>query len=141
MYIVDTNILIAAAINNHPHHQTAKAWLLKALQSDRQLGLPVNVALGFIRIVTQARIVQTPLTITQAQLWLNVCLRAPNCVQPQPAADHMSKVFDLLNQVGSAGNLVSDAHIAVLAIEQGAHVVSFDRDFERFPGLQMLLLR
>ncbi len=140
MYIVDTNVLIAAAISNHPHHQIAKTWLQQALQSERQLGLPVNAVLGFVRIVTQSRIVQTPLTINQAQQWLNVCLQAPNCVQPQPASDHLSKVFDLLNRVGSAGNLVSDAHLAVLAIEHGASIVSFDRDFQRFPGLQVLLL-
>jgi len=114
--------------------------VLKDRTEKWRLGLPVNVALGFVCIVTQGRIVQTPLTVTQAQQWLHVCLQAPNCVQPQPALDHLAKVFDLLNQVGSAGNRVSDAHLAVLAIEHGASVVSFDRNFQRFPGLQVLLL-
>jgi len=36
---------------------------------------------------------------------------------------------------GSAGNLSSDAHLAALAIEHGAMLASFDRDFERFTGL------
>jgi len=118
----------------------AKDWLSKALTAERQLGLSITVSLGFVRIVTQSRIVQSPLSIAQAQAWLDVMLRAPNWVQPAPAADHLQNVFDLLSRVGSAGNLVSDAHLAALAIEHGAHLVSFDRDFQRFPGLQVLLL-
>lgn len=38
----------------------------------------------------------------------------------------------LLDQAGTAGNLVADAHLAALALEHGATVVSFDRDFQRF---------
>ncbi len=38
----------------------------------------------------------------------------------------------LLEQAGSAGNLTTDAHLATLAIEHGAEIVSFDRDFARF---------
>ena len=39
---------------------------------------------------------------------------------------------------GVAGNLVGDAHLAALALEHGATVVSFDRDFARFDGLRVL---
>jgi predicted nucleic acid-binding protein len=35
------------------------------------------------------------------------------------------------------GNLISDAWIAAIAIEQGATLVSADRDFRRFPGLRI----
>ena len=31
-----------------------------------------------------------------------------------------------------AGNLVTDAHLAALAIEHGADIVSYNRDFARF---------
>ena len=36
--------------------------------------------------------------------------------------------------------LCTDAHLAALAIANGWRLVSFDRDFERFAGLQRLLL-
>ena len=39
-------------------------------------------------------------------------------------------------QGGTAGNLTSDAHLAALAIEHGATMLTFDRDFSRFAGLQ-----
>jgi len=35
-----------------------------------------------------------------------------------------------------AGNLTTDAHLAALAIEHGAEIVSYDRDFARFPGVR-----
>lgn len=37
---------------------------------------------------------------------------------------------------GVGGNLVSDAHLATLAIEHGADLCSYDSDFSRFPGLR-----
>jgi len=38
--------------------------------------------------------------------------------------------------MGAAGNLVSDAHLAALAIEHGAELCSADTDFARFPRLR-----
>ena len=41
---------------------------------------------------------------------------------------------------GTAGNLTTDTHLAALAIEHDAELVTFDRDFDRFVGLRMRLL-
>ena len=45
----------------------------------------------------------------------------------------------LLRSAGVAGNLTTDAHLAALAIEHGATVLSFDRDFARFEGVRWTL--
>jgi len=42
----------------------------------------------------------------------------------------------LLQSVGTAGNLVTDAHLAALALEHHATVVSYDNDFGRFEGVR-----
>jgi hypothetical protein len=42
----------------------------------------------------------------------------------------------LLRDTGTAGNLTTDAHLAALALEYGAGIVSFDRDFARFSGVK-----
>lgn len=47
----------------------------------------------------------------------------------------------LLHAVNTGGPLVSDAHLAALALEHRASLLSFDRDFERFAGLRLMLLR
>ena len=46
----------------------------------------------------------------------------------------------LLVGAGRGGDLVTDAHLVALAIEHGAELGSFDRDFGRFPGLRFQAL-
>ncbi len=43
---------------------------------------------------------------------------------------------ELLAPLGTAGNLTSDAHLAALAIEHGAEIVTYDVDFGRFPRVR-----
>jgi hypothetical protein len=45
----------------------------------------------------------------------------------------------LLKCAGTAADLTTDAHLAGLAIEHGATVLSFDRDFARFEGVHWSL--
>jgi predicted nucleic acid-binding protein len=45
----------------------------------------------------------------------------------------------LLSTAGTAGNLVSDAHLAALCLEHGARICSFDRDFLRFPDVDVTM--
>jgi len=47
----------------------------------------------------------------------------------------------LLVGASTAGNLSNDAHLAALAIEHGATLNSFDRDFERSAGPRFELLQ
>ncbi|MBV9339761.1 MAG: PIN domain-containing protein [Acidobacteria bacterium] len=54
----------------------------------------------------------------------------------QREISHPEILFDLLVTLGIAGNLTSDAHLAALAIEYQAELVSTDTDFARFPGLR-----
>lgn len=53
-----------------------------------------------------------------------------------PTVRHAAVLRGLLEPVGSAGNLSSDAHLAALAVEHGATLVSLDRDLAHFPGLR-----
>jgi len=53
-----------------------------------------------------------------------------------PGPRHLAIVERLCLAVGAAGNLVSDAQHAAIAIEHGATLISKDRDFARFPELR-----
>jgi uncharacterized protein len=53
----------------------------------------------------------------------------------EPTASNLSLFRELVVTVGSAGNLVNDAHLAALAIEHRGRVMSYDTDFGRFPGV------
>jgi len=54
----------------------------------------------------------------------------------QPGDRHAEILFGLLERLGTAGNLTSDAHLAALAMEHQAELHSTDADFQRFPGLR-----
>jgi uncharacterized protein len=54
----------------------------------------------------------------------------------QPTVRHAAILRELLEPLGVGGNLVSDAHLAALAIEHGAELCSRDNDFARFSGLR-----
>lgn len=59
----------------------------------------------------------------------------------QAGERHEAILARLLITAGTAGNLATDAHLAALAIEHGATLGSFDRDFERFAGLEFEALQ
>jgi len=68
------------------------------------------------------------------------------CQQPgvsMGSAEHGGwEVFHQLLRSGALPpRLCTDAYLAALAIANGWRLVSFDRDFERFEGLERLVLR
>jgi hypothetical protein len=63
---------------------------------------------------------------------LEAALGSGPSVVLHPGPRHAALLGALLIGAGTAGNLTTDAHIAAIAIEHGATVLSFDRDFARF---------
>ena len=63
-------------------------------------------------------------------------LRQPVVRILQPSNQHWQLVKELLSQIGTAGNLTSDAHLAAFAIEHAACLYSSDNDFSRFHSLR-----
>ncbi|MDP8989800.1 MAG: PIN domain-containing protein [Acidobacteriota bacterium] len=53
-----------------------------------------------------------------------------------PGEFHAEIFFRLIEQVGTAGDLTTDAHLAALAIEYRGELASTDTDFARFAGLR-----
>jgi toxin-antitoxin system PIN domain toxin len=132
MKIVDANVLLYAVNRQSPHHDAAHGWLQKALLGRESIGLPWVSLLAFIRIATHPRIFPRALPVTEACAVVEVWTSAPGAVAVEPTPRHTSILRGLLQQAGTAGNLTTDAHLAALALEHGAEVVTFDRDFARF---------
>jgi toxin-antitoxin system PIN domain toxin len=136
MKIVDINLLIYAINKDAPHHSKAKKWLEDSLSSDEPFGFAWIVILGFLRIVTNGRIMPTPLTAEVAIDSVNDWLLQPPSVTVAPSRNHWSIFKELLIPLGVAANLTSDAHLAALSIEHGARLYSTDNDFSRFQSLR-----
>lgn len=132
MVIVDTNVLLYAINTDAKQHAAAYRWLTGALGGSDTVGFSWVVLLGFVRIATHPAIMPKPLTAAQAFAAVDAWLDAPGAVVVQTTARHRHILRGLLVRAGAAGNLVTDAHIAAIAVDLGAAVASFDRDFARF---------
>lgn len=136
MKIVDLNILLYAINTSFEQHENILKWWVDSLNGDEQIGLTWIVLSGFIRLSTNPRIFPMPLSTDGALTKVNEWIKHPNTVIAQESADHFQILCELLKNVGSAGNLTTDAHLASIAIGNGASMVSCDNDFSRFESLR-----
>lgn len=136
--LVDANILIYAVDRRAPSHAAARGWLEDALGGDRRVGIPWQSYWAFIRIVTNPRALENPLT--PADAWEHVAAwRGASVVwEPGPGVGHASILERLLVENDTRGGLVSDAVLAALCVEHGLTIVSNDSDFARFPEVRWL---
>lgn len=136
MLIPDLNLLIYAHDPSSLHHSAARLWWEELLNSKRSVGLAWVTILGFIRLSTNHKVVPNPTTPAQAVAQIRSWMDRPNVRILTPGEGHAEILFKLLEIVGVAGNLTTDAHLAALAIEYHAELASSDTDFARFPGLR-----
>ena len=138
MILLDANLLIYAVDADSPRHVRARRWLEKTLSGETAVGLPWIVVLAFLRITTRAGVLRRQLDADQAVAYVDEWLKQPYVELIGPREQHWSLLKTLLREVGAAGNLTSDAHLAALAIEGGHELASTDHDFRRFSGLRLV---
>jgi len=134
--VPDVNLLIHAYNSESPVHAASRAWWEGLLNGSRPVGLAWAALLGFVRIATHRQILVRPLAVATACETARAWLRQPYVSVLHPGDRHAEILFGLLESLGTAGNLTTDAHLAALAIEHQAELHSTDRDFGRFSGLR-----
>jgi toxin-antitoxin system PIN domain toxin len=134
--LLDVNLLLYAYSESAPQHARAQAWLEQALVSEEMVGLPWVAVLGFLRLSTDPRAYATPYSTHEAAEIVDALLARSNVSPVGGGERHWSILLELSRSSGLRSNLVTDAHLAALAIEYGATLYSTDRDFARFPGLK-----
>jgi toxin-antitoxin system PIN domain toxin len=136
--VVDLNLLIYATNRDAPDHRRARAWWEGAMNGEEAVGLAWIVLLGYLRLTTRPGLLPQPLTVTDATDVVAEWLAQSVTVVVSPGERHWQILRTLLEPIGAAGNLTTDAHLAALAIEHKATLCSSDRDFARFPGVKLL---
>lgn len=136
MIVPDVNLLVYAYDRDSPRQAAASRWWEDLLGGRRTVGLAWATVLGFIRLTTNRRVVSDPLPVAKACAHARAWLAQPYVTLLHPGERHGEILFGLLERLGTAGNLTTDAHLAALAIEHQAELHSNDADFGRFPGLR-----
>ena len=140
MFVVDTNVLVYAANRDSPFHARCSALLSGWREQSGAWFLSWGIIYEFLRVVTHPRVVETPWSLQNAWVFVEGLLASPGLIllgetrrQPQVMQSVMDEVPAL------AGNLLHDAHIAVLMREHGVRrIYTRDTDFHRFRFLEPL---
>ncbi|WP_131784521.1 TA system VapC family ribonuclease toxin [Protofrankia symbiont of Coriaria ruscifolia] len=136
MIVPDVNLLLYAVISGFPQHPRAHAWWERTINSPARVGLTQPALFGFLRIATNARILQSPLAVNDAVAYVRDWLAQPNVDLLVPGTEHLRIALELLAEIGTAGNLTTDVQLAAYAIEHQGEMHSNDTDFARFPNLK-----
>jgi len=138
VFLVDANVLLNAANEASLEHDAARNWLEQSLGESETVGFAWTVLVAFLRVSTHPRVFADPLPVRGAVELLEGWLGSPLSIVVEPSSLHLRRLSRVLEDAGRGGDLVGDAHLAAIALERNATVVSFDRDFARFEGLALL---
>ena len=138
MILVDANILLFAEDSLHPHNSKARTWWDDQLSGSKSVCLCWTVLSAFIRIGTNPRVFESPLSLEQAVARVQSWLQQPCVRVVRPTDRHWTVFQQMLSDGQAVANLVTDAHLAALAIEHGCELASTDSDFARFSKLKWI---
>ena len=140
MTLLDTNLLVYAAVEGAPEHQPTRGWLeQRLLEGDGTLVLCWPVVYAFVRLIANARIRGTD-AVTVREGWAIAAsyLNQPAIRLIMPGPRHAEIAAELASTPGLRADDVPDIEIAALAIEHGLVLASHDHGFRRFSRLRVI---
>ena len=137
--LLDASVWVPLSYSDHPHNRAAKRyWEHDA--TDPIVFCRVT-ALALLRHLTNRHVMQEGvLTASGAWLLYERWRNESSVVFHTDPAGVDDQLKQLSQQATLTTRLWTDAYLAAFAIAAGLRLVSFDRDFTRFPGLDLLLL-
>jgi hypothetical protein len=136
--LIDANILLYAYHPRAPQHPAAREWLESVLSGQELVRFAWLSLWAFLRISTNTRIFEQPLSNSEAEAIISSWLAQPIAGILEPSERHWQILSGLIIQGQTAGPLVMDAVIAAIAIEHGATLYTTDHDFSRFNQLKVV---
>lgn len=138
MILIDANVLLYAYNPSFERHEPARRWLEKVLSQSEAVYFTWITLLAFLRIATNLRAFEHPLSIEEATSIVSGWLERPMVGILEPGDRHWEILEPLLTGTQVRGAMVMDAELAAIAIEHGATLYTTDRDFNRFEGLRIV---
>lgn len=130
--LVDANLLVFAVLEGSAFFEPASGWLDATLRGPMRVGLPWLSLSAFLRIVTNPRATDPPVHPDQAWSVVEDWLALASVWVPAPTDRHAQVLGGLVRRYQLTGNLITDGHLAAIAVEHGLTLCSADTDFARF---------
>ncbi len=136
---VDANVLLYASDAGSPRQALALDVLRKHVEGHGLLYLFWPVTLAYLRIATHPSIFERPLSPAEATANVRGLVERPNVRTPGEDERFWPALEDAVDATTARGNLIPDAHIVALMRAHGVRtIISHDRDFRKFPGIDVL---
>lgn len=138
MFVVDANVLVYSVDDQSPFHRPCRTAVERWRRSEPAWFATWGVLYEFVRVVTHRRVLRRPLRAAEAWAVVESLLASPGFGVLTATSRHASVAAEVIREVPDvAGNLVHDAHVAVLMREHGIRrIYTRDTDFHRFPFLE-----
>jgi toxin-antitoxin system PIN domain toxin len=134
--LIDANLLLYAYHPRADQHESSRSWLEAVLSGPDLVRFAWLTLWAFLRIATNPRAFEHPLTASEAEAAVSAWLAQPVAGILEPGERHWDILRDVVRQGQATGPLVMDAVLAAIAIEHGATICTTDRDFARFPAVK-----
>lgn len=136
MIIPDANLLIYTRNSEVAKHEAAAAWWESCLNGEERIGLSWAVATTYVRVCSMARLFASPIPVGRLLDEVEEWLEQPAVRVIEPTENHLQAMRSIAEPLGLGGDIMSDVHLAALALEYGAVVHTADNDFARFNGVR-----
>lgn len=145
--LLDLNVWMALAIDTHPQHTAARAWLDEATIPAGGLLFCLQTEMGLLRLLTQAGTMKAfglaALTNTEALAFVRKTQSDPKVARVESPPPITREIWLRAAATKTPSpNVWMDAWLAAFAIALDAEMVTFDSGFENFTihGLKLVLL-
>lgn len=136
MLLLDTNVLINAHRPEADRHVEYRNWLEDLINGPQPYAVSDFAILGMVRVVTNPKVYAKPTPITRALEFADQIRNQPQAMVIAPGAGFWTIFTELCLRVGARGNVVPDAYLAALALENACEFVTDDQGFRKFPELR-----
>jgi hypothetical protein len=136
--LLDVNVVLALHRGDHPEHDVVRAWFDQIVGQADRFTVPSTVWASVVRLATHRRVFEAPSPVVEVFRFARAVVELPNHVHLASGPQHLERFEDLCRAGDATGDLVPDAQLAALAVDQGASIVTFDRDFLRFEDLDVV---
>jgi uncharacterized protein len=137
--LVDVNVWLALSVPDHVHHDRARRYWYE--ESAAELAFCRVTSLAFLRLSTQPAVMGgNPLTVSQAWKAYQALRQLPEVILAREPDGCEARLGTWVNEGAASPRLWTDAYLAAFAVAGGFRFATLDRDFRRFPDLDLLHL-
>lgn len=140
MLAVDTNVLVYAADVDSQFHAPCRGWLERQRARTDAWYTSWAILYEFLRVTTHPRVMRRPWKVPAAWEFVAALLASPGLAILRPTERHADVAEQVIAELPHiAGNLLHDAHTAILMREHGiSRICTRDTDFNQFPFVEVI---